>query len=174
MTGRFGLRLQRTLVPDSSHWKISNAYRFSRLMVAAKGCAFLHSTSPPIMHRDLKSPNVLLADTSSDADVIAKVCDFGVSLSTAYHTAGRRVDCPGTLPAAKLALAPNIHLPSVQPVWLAPEVMANKIYTVKADVYSLGVILWELLTRQPFFGEIRFMSQLEDMVIGLERLCYQG
>jgi serine/threonine protein kinase len=52
-------------------------------------------------------------------------------------------------------------------VWLAPEVMANKIYTEKADVYSIGVILWELLSRKPFFGEICFMSQLEDMVRAL-------
>jgi serine/threonine protein kinase len=50
-------------------------------------------------------------------------------------------------------------------VWLAPEVMANKIYTEKADVYSIGVILWELLTRKAFFGEIRFMSRLEDKVL---------
>jgi serine/threonine protein kinase len=54
-------------------------------------------------------------------------------------------------------------------VWLAPEVSANKIYTVKADVYSIGVILWELLTRQNFFGNIRFMSILEDKVKAGER-----
>jgi serine/threonine protein kinase len=54
-------------------------------------------------------------------------------------------------------------------VWLAPEVMAGKVYTEKADVYSIGVILWELVTRKPFFGEVRFMSQLEDMVKAGER-----
>lgn len=49
-------------------------------------------------------------------------------------------------------------------MWLAPEVMANKVYTTKADIYSIGVILWEILTRQAFFGEITFMSVLEDKV----------
>jgi len=34
------------------------------------------------------------------------------------------------------------------PVWLAPEVIENKPYTEKADVYSLGVIMWEIVTRQ--------------------------
>lgn len=67
------------------------------LPTPAKGCAFLHSTSPPIMHRDLKSPNVLLVDVSPGAAVVAKVCDFGVSLNAASQTAGRRVDCPGAM-----------------------------------------------------------------------------
>jgi serine/threonine protein kinase len=49
-------------------------------------------------------------------------------------------------------------------VWLAPEVMENKIYTEKADVYSIGVILWELISRKAFFGEVSFMSQIEDKV----------
>jgi serine/threonine protein kinase len=84
-----------------------------------------------------------LADISPDSELVAKVCDFGVSISAAHHTAGRRVDCP---------------------VWLAPEVMENKIYTEKADVYSIGVILWELLTRKAFFGEVSFMSLVEDKV----------
>jgi len=42
--------------------------------------------------------------------------------------------------------------------------MANKVYTEKADVYSIGVILWELLTRSTIFAEVRFMNLLEDMV----------
>jgi serine/threonine protein kinase len=49
------------------------------------------------MHRDLKSPNILLASISPDADLVAKVCDFGVSLNSAQRTAGRIVDCPRTL-----------------------------------------------------------------------------
>jgi len=109
---------------------------------AAKGCAFLHNTSPPVMHRDLKSPNILLADLSPQASVVAKLCDFGVSFSGKITTI-RKVDCP---------------------VWLAPEVIEQKPYTEKADVYSLGVIFWELLTKESYFGEIRFMAILEDMV----------
>lgn len=57
------------------------------------------------MHRDLKSPNILLVDLSSDAELVAKVCDFGVSLSAAHSTAGRRVDCPGTQVLALALLA---------------------------------------------------------------------
>lgn len=49
-------------------------------------------------------------------------------------------------------------------VWLAPEILEKKTYTEKADVYSLGVIFWELLTKQQYFGEVKFMALLEDLV----------
>jgi len=131
--------------------KESNELTWSlRLKIAkdiAKGCAFLHNACPPVMHRDLKSPNILLASVDANASVVAKVCDFGVSLNSAQHT-GRIVDCP---------------------LWLAPEVLQNKPYTEKADVYSVGVIYWELLTRQKYFGHIPFMSLIEDKIIGGER-----
>lgn len=42
--------------------------------------------------------------------------------------------------------------------------MAKKVYTAKADIYSIGIILWELLARKPAFGEFRFMSEIEDRV----------
>jgi serine/threonine protein kinase len=71
-----------------------------------------------------------------------------VSLNSAQRTAGRIVDCP---------------------LWLAPEVLQNRPYTEKADVYSVGVIYWELYTRQKYFGDVSFMSLVEDKVIAGER-----
>lgn len=50
------------------------------------------------------------------------------------------------------------------PTWTAPEILSKKKYTIKVDVYSFGVILWEMLTRKFFFGEIRFMSELDAAV----------
>merc|ERR1712137_1240732 len=55
------------------------------------------------------------------------------------------------------------------PVWLAPEIMKNEEYTEKADVYSYGVMLYELASREDFFGDTTFMSQLENRVIEGER-----
>lgn len=37
-------------------------------------------------------------------------------------------------------------------------------FPVKCDIYSIGVILWELVTREEFFAQVQFMSQIEDMV----------
>ena len=50
-------------------------------------------------------------------------------------------------------------------MWLAPEVMKNEKYTEKADVYSFGVILWEMVAQQQFFEGEKFMAQLEKKVL---------
>ena len=90
---------------------------------AARGMAYLHSGKPPILHRDLKSANILLDDSYT-----AKVCDFGLS----------------RLRAQERSMTGNVG--TVQ--WMPPEVLANQSYNEKADVYSYGIICWELLTRQ--------------------------
>ena len=114
----------------------------------AKGCAFMHNLTPPVLHRDLKSPNVLIASLSENDEIVAKVADFGTSQAVVSKTKGRTV---------------------ANPVWLAPEIMKDEPYSEKADIYSFGVILWELCTRKQFFSEISFMSALEQKVIEGER-----
>mgnify|MGYP003640367891 CR=1 FL=1 len=117
--------------------------RLRLAMDMAKGMRYLHTRDPPIIHRDLKTPNVLLKATDVHAVALAKVADFGLSQTLAAPTAGRVV---------------------TNPVWLAPEIMDKKPYTEKADVYSYGVMLWELVTQKDFFGECAFMSQIEEFV----------
>ncbi|KAL6073683.1 Myotubularin-like phosphatase domain [Balamuthia mandrillaris] len=115
----------------------------------AEGMNFLHSTIPPTIHRDLKTPNVLMASTSSSAPTVAKVADFGLSTQmTEARMKGRNV---------------------WNPVWLAPEIMQNKEYTEKADVYSFGIIMWEVISLQHPFKEYTAEydadSRLEDAII---------
>ena len=89
---------------------------------AAKGMLYLHTRSPPIVHRDLKSPNLLV-----DGLWHVKVSDFNLSR----------------------ALENNAVVSSLQitnPRWLAPEVLKGGQAGTAADVYSFGVVLWELLT----------------------------
>lgn len=120
-----------------------------RLKVAydiSRGMAIMHSHNPPIIHRDLKSPNIMIVHNDEDykeTDAIVKIADFGLS-GILPEVGGREVD---------------------NPVWLAPEVMTRSNYSEKSDVYSFGVILYELLMSKEFFAEVSFMSDIESLVI---------
>ncbi|KAL4124217.1 hypothetical protein PRIC2_010054 [Phytophthora ramorum] len=86
----------------------------------ASALEYLHSRSPPIIHRDLKSKNILLT-----RQLEAKVIDFGVSRGRLDNTMTAGV---GT------------------PFWTAPEILEGKRYSEQADIYSFGVVLSELDT----------------------------
>eukprot|EP01088_Endostelium_zonatum_P015849 TRINITY_DN4053_c0_g1_i1.p1 TRINITY_DN4053_c0_g1~~TRINITY_DN4053_c0_g1_i1.p1 ORF type:complete len:1808 (-),score=396.61 TRINITY_DN4053_c0_g1_i1:28-5451(-) len=122
----------------------------------AEGMNFMHTFLPgqPLIHRDLKSPNVLvniaLNPISGSPEVIAKVADFGLSRN--------------------MFLSPELRTKAVDnPVWLAPEVIRKDSYDEKVDVYAFGVMLWELVSRQDFLGEISFLSAIEDAVLNNTR-----
>eukprot|EP00850_Spirogloea_muscicola_P013107 SM000087S23389 [mRNA] locus=s87:479195:485097:+ [translate_table: standard] len=90
----------------------------------ARGMEYLHRSNPPIVHRDLKSSNLLV-----DKNWTVKVGDFGISrLKHATFLTAR--SGKGT------------------PQWMAPEVLRNDPSDEMSDVYSFGVILWELATKQ--------------------------
>lgn len=96
--------------------------RMRMALDVAKGMNYLHTSHPTIVHRDLKSPNLLV-----DKNWAVKVCDFGLSRMK-HHTFLSSKSTAGT------------------PEWMAPEVLRNEPANEKCDVYSFGVILWELAT----------------------------
>ena len=49
----------------------------------AKGLNYLHTQKPPIIHRDVRSPNIFMASLSMTDSVLAKVGDFGLALKLA-------------------------------------------------------------------------------------------
>ncbi|KAL3720927.1 hypothetical protein ACJRO7_005696 [Eucalyptus globulus] len=95
---------------------------------AAKGLDYLHNgCKPPIIHRDLKTTNILLNE-----DFHAKIADFGLSRTFASENDSHVSTCPaGTLG------------------YLDPEFHSSGQFTKKSDVYSFGIILFELITGQP-------------------------
>lgn len=90
--------------------------------------AYLHGKN--IIHCDLKSSNVLIGENWT-----AKISDFGLSQARKCNQKQRR------------SIASKLGTPQ----WMAPEVIRNEKYENASDVYSFGIILWELLTCQiPF------------------------
>ena len=94
------------------------ARRLNMALDAAKGMLYLHSCTPPIIHRDLKSPNLLV-----DRHWRIKVCDFNLS---------RAMEDSAVLSS----------LAATNPRWLAPEILSGTGCTFASDVFSFGVILW--------------------------------
>jgi tetratricopeptide (TPR) repeat protein len=104
------------------------------LNVAQQVCAALeHAHAQGVIHRDLKPENVLLApDPPKGAGRIAKLTDFGLARSVAS-----RLTSDGTIVGTVF--------------YLAPELALGQDFNGRADLYALGVMLYELTTgRLPF------------------------
>jgi len=102
------------------------------LVDISKGMRFLHSHNPVILHRDLKSENILV-----NKQMQAKIADLGLSRiqpkKRAIKRMGSRVGTPN---------------------WAAPEVINKGQYSVKSDIWSFGIIVWELATYELPFADI--------------------
>lgn len=101
-----------------------------RLRVAhdvCAGLAYLHSCSPMICHNDLRSPNVFLLQIADPTRPVAKLADYGL--------------CRWYSGPLKMGLEAW--------KWLAPEVLDHRnasSFTEKADIFSFGIVLWEVLS----------------------------
>jgi serine/threonine protein kinase len=85
---------------------------------------YLHSFRPPILHRDLKSANLLVDESVRTI----KVADFGLA---------RTRESTGAMTAQRGTFQ-----------WMAPEVILGQSYGEPADVYSFGIIMWECVARK--------------------------
>uniref|UniRef100_A0A914V9N6 Protein kinase domain-containing protein n=1 Tax=Plectus sambesii TaxID=2011161 RepID=A0A914V9N6_9BILA len=120
--------------------RLNESEAFQILQQALEGLVFLHTLKPkPIVHRDIKCANILLDDNGR-----AKLGDLGLVEAVCLNTAG----------TTDLDLAPKDKRGTVY--WQAPEVIQSFPYGRKADVWSIGCVLVEMLTGfPPYFNFLK-------------------
>jgi len=102
-----------------------------------KGLDYLHTRPHPIIHRDIKSDNILLGTKGQ-----IKITDFGYGAQLGGGNADMRKSVVGTT------------------YWMAPEVVKGKDYTTKVDVWSLGVMGMEMFEGVPPYMEETMLRAL--------------
>ena len=118
----------------------------------AAGLAFLHRKG--LMHRDVKPDNVLLDET-----LHAKVSDFGIAKLAGSEEAPSRCSEDGAPCSAEHTLAIGT------PRYLAPET-SKAAYDERCDVYSFGMLLWELSHQAAPFAGLRGMDAFSSALLG--------
>ncbi|XP_065584874.1 mitogen-activated protein kinase kinase kinase 7-like isoform X2 [Artemia franciscana] len=116
------------LLHNKKHIPYTAGHAINWVLQCSRGVAYLHGIQPrPVIHRDLKPPNLLLVKGGQ----VLKIADFGTACDAKSHMTNNKGSA----------------------AWMAPEVFEGSRYTEKCDVFSWGIILWEVLTRQKPFDD---------------------
>jgi serine/threonine protein kinase len=126
-----------------------------RLIVqAARGVAAAHARG--VVHRDIKPANLFLQQDSRSSEITVKVCDFGV----AKRVAGMGISSG----ASHYSLTRSGGMLG-SPMYMSPEQARNaKAVNERTDVWSLSVVLWEMLSGQRLWGG---QSSLGELIVAI-------
>lgn len=128
---------------------LTSSQKCSILFDIAKAVLYLHSQFPPVIHRDIKSDNVFIKKEGT-----AKVGDFGISKFE------------------EIALEMNYRTETIGTLqYMAPESMHSSSYSTASDIYSFGVVGWELLAEEPPFQDKQDFRLIESVATNKEKLC---
>jgi serine/threonine protein kinase len=124
------------------------------ILQGARGIAAAHARN--VVHRDIKPANLFLRVDERTKSVTVKVCDFGVAKRTrADESRGSRSHLSLTRTGGMLG----------SPMYMSPEQARNaKHVDGRADVWSLGVVLWESLTGKRLWGQ---RSSLGELIVSI-------
>ena len=133
-------------------------YRF--VLETAQGMALVHSLGR--MHRDLKSANILVTMSGLGGLMRLKVSDFGTA-TLASIAAGGGGAAQTSLPHQDVTMstytdrARTVRTKGIgTPLWMAPEVLeGNSRYGPSADVYSYGIVMWEIASRDEPWSDVQ-------------------
>ncbi|MCG8456850.1 MAG: serine/threonine-protein kinase, partial [Holophagales bacterium] len=124
----------RTLTAYCSDQRLALEDRLTLFLEACDAVWYAHRCL--IIHRDLKPSNILVME-DEDGKAIVKLVDFGIA---------KRL--PGSLEASELTRTGSLVM---TPSYAAPEQVRGEVLTTAADIYALGIVLFELLAgRRPY------------------------
>lgn len=111
----------------------SDNIRNKIILDICEGLCYLHEQEPPLIHRDLRSPNVFIQSLNPE-DVVAKIADFGMSQELVPQASGMLLTWQ----------------------WMAPEAIDSHVqnYDEKIDIYSLAMVILETFSKAQPFDEI--------------------
>ena len=126
------------------------------------------------MHRDLKSGNILVTSVvvaGLGVQMRVKVADFGTATLATLASASANngaVGESGALADERGALDVRVKTKRTKgvgtPLWMAPEVVAGQRYDAKADVYSFGIVMWEISSRDEPWKEVHGKFLLDELL----------
>ena len=131
---------------EAERYRWNGIYGREVLLGVAAGLNYLHSRKPPVVHRDVKSPNILVMGG------LAKIADVGIArtMGTSDMTAQKGYTI----------------------AWAAPEVIYRRRATEKIDIWSLGIIIWEVVTgKLPRSGKLVLSVHLPQSLKSLYSQC---
>ncbi|MCJ1476874.1 hypothetical protein MMC13_005543 [Lambiella insularis] len=140
----------RDLIRNDLHASVDECWRLFRQIL--EGLAHVHSHG--IIHRDLKPDNVFI-----DNSINVRLGDFGLARPGDYQASGKTISTPVTNPSLTRSIGTSVYV--------APEVRSSGggNYNEKADMYSLGIILFEMsyqlttaMERADILGKLRETS----------------
>jgi len=135
-------------IPDSKPMSFDKALRFSNDI--ATGMAIAHQAG--VIHRDLKPANILV-----NSEGLLKIVDFGVAAAASS----------GDTQLTKTGYVIG------SPKYMAPEQILGKKVDETADIYSVGVIMYEMVTGVPPYSRGDHMSVMYQHVQGKAKSCQE-
>ncbi|XP_076970811.1 ankyrin repeat and protein kinase domain-containing protein 1 [Tamandua tetradactyla] len=136
--------LEKTLPTHSLCWQL----KFRIIHETSLAMNFLHSIKPPLLHLDLKPGNILL-----DSNLHVKLSDFGLSKWMEQSTQMQYIE-RSALRGTLSYIAPEMFLES------------SKALGPKYDVYSFGIVVWEILTQKKPYSGLTMMAVIIHVAAG--------